>query len=359
MADNCDILVAGTGTFGARIIFDIAVTAEKPVKVAIGGRNRSRMDWLCLAANARAAIFGRPASFSTLPIEWESAETVAEAIAASDPDVVVQAASVQSPSVIHTTDTAWGQLVKNGGLSVTAVFQALLSERAARAMLLTGNRGAFINCCYPDVVNGLLAAKKVPITCGVGNVAILSTMFEGDLGIRQSGSLKVLAHYQCLGPWRLPAAERGGTPARVWIDDKEIDDLYPRFAHLKLTPEPVIDISGCTTVPIVYALLGHRDLLGHAPAPEGLPGGYPVAVKDRVMTLDLPAGLGRDDAVAWNRAFEEESGLLVEDDGRVVYCGTMRSEFAKLSPALAEGFHVDDLETVYDAMVELRAKLGG
>lgn len=359
MVDKCDILVAGTGTFGSRIIFDIAVTADKPVKIAIGGRNRARMDWLCLAANARAAIFGRPATFSTLPIEWGSAETIAEAIAACDPGVVVQAASVQSPSVIHSTDSAWGRLVKDGGLSVTAVFQSLLSERCAHAMQLVGNQGAFINCCYPDVVNGILAAKKVPITCGVGNVAILSNMFEGDMGIRQSGSLKVLAHYQCLGPWRLPAAERGGTPARVWIDDEEISDLYPRFAHLKLTPEPVIDISGCTAVPIIYALLGHRDLLGHAPAPAGLPGGYPVAIKDRVMTLDLPTGLKRDDAIAWNRAFEEQSGIVVEDGGQVVYCGTMREEFAKHSTALAGGFHVDDLETVYGDMVDLRSKLGG
>ena len=359
MVGKCDILVAGTGTFGARIIFDIAVTAEKPVKVAIGGRNRARMDWLRLAANTRAAIFGRPASFSTIPIEWESAETVAEAVAACDPDVVVQAASVQSSSVIHKADSAWGRLVKHGGLSVTAVFQALLSARFGRAMRLAGNRGAFVNCCYPDVVNGILAAMKVPITCGVGNVAILSNMFEGDLGLRRSGTLKVLAHYQCLGPWRVPAGERGGTPARVWIDDKEIFDVYPRFAHLRLTPEPFIDISGCTAVPIIYALLGHRDLLGHAPAPEGLPGGYPVAVEDRVMALDLPTGLTRDDAVAWNRAFEEQSGTVVEDDGRVVYCGTMRSEFAKLSATLAEGFHVDDLETVCEDMVELRAKLGG
>ena len=77
------------------------------------------------------------------------------------------------------------------------------------------------------------------------------------------------------------------------------------------------------------------------------------------MTLDLPTGLKRDDAIAWNRAFEEQSGIVVEDGGQVVYCGTMREEFAKHSTALAGGFHVDDLETVYGDMVDLRSKLGG
>ncbi len=44
MREKCDVLVAGTGAFAARIIFDIAATTEKPVKVAIGGRNHARMD---------------------------------------------------------------------------------------------------------------------------------------------------------------------------------------------------------------------------------------------------------------------------------------------------------------------------
>lgn len=359
MREKCDVLVAGTGAFAARIIFDIAATTEKPVKVAIGGRNHARMDWLRLAANARAAIFSRPASFTTLSIDWQTPATIAAAIAACDPDVVVQAASMQSPSAIHTGDSAWGRLVLEGGLGVTAVFQTLLSARAAEAMLLAGNRGAFVNCCYPDVVNGILAAKELPITCGVGNVAILAAMFEGDMGIRRPGVVRVLAHYQCLRPFRGPAAERTGTPPRVWVEGEEIDDVYERFSHLKLTLAPVIDISGCSGVPIILALAGHHDQLGHAPAPHGLSGGYPVVVKDRVLSLNLPVGVGRDEAVAWNRAFEKKNGLLAGDDGRVVYYGKMRSELAKHSAALAEGFFVDDLEAAHDEMVELRSKLGG
>ena len=55
MVEKCDVLVAGTGAFAARVVFDLAVGAEKPLKVAIGGRNPERMDWLRTAADARAA----------------------------------------------------------------------------------------------------------------------------------------------------------------------------------------------------------------------------------------------------------------------------------------------------------------
>ncbi|MDP6787333.1 MAG: hypothetical protein QGI13_09430 [Rhodospirillales bacterium] len=359
MVEKCDVLVAGTGAFAGRVIFDLAAGAEKPLTVAIGGRNPDRMDWLRTAANARAAIFGRQAAFSIAPINWETPESIAETIAATQPRVIVQAATLQPPSVAHAGDSEWSRMVMSGGLSITSVFQALLSARTAQAMRVAGVDAAFINCCYADVANGIIAAKGLPMTCGVGNVAILATMFEGDLGIRQPGHVKVLAHHHNLGTWRGPAAERGGIPPRTWINGKEIDDVYARFAHLRLTRESAIDISGCTAVPVIVALIGHQDRLCHVPGPDGLPGGYPVNIEGGVLSLDLPESVTRDEAIAWNRQFEDENGLVVEDDGQVVCNGRLRAQLAAHSPELAKGFHVDDLETAYVDLLELRRKLGG
>jgi len=359
MVEKCDVLVAGTGAFAARVVFDLAAGAEKPLKVAIGGRNPERMDWLRTAANARAAIFGRPATFSIAPIKWDTPETIAETIAATTPRVIVQAATLQPPSVAHAGDSEWSRMVMSGGLSITSVFQALLSARTAQAMGVAGNKGAFINCCYADVANGIISAKGLPMTCGVGNVAILATMFEGDLGIRQPGHIKVLAHHHNLGTWRGPAAERGGIPPRTWINGDEINDVYARFAHLRLTRTSAIDISGCTAIPIILALVGHLDQICHVPGPEGLPGGYPVKIEGGVLSLDLPDGVTRDEAIAWNRHFEEENGLVIADDGQVVCHGRLRTKLAAHSPELAKGFHVDDLELAYIDLLELRRKLGG
>ena len=80
MAETCDILVTGTGSFAERLIFDIAITAEKPVTVAVSGRNEARMDWLSTAGNARAALFGHPVTVLARPVVWDSAETIAEVI---------------------------------------------------------------------------------------------------------------------------------------------------------------------------------------------------------------------------------------------------------------------------------------
>ena len=358
MSEPADLLLFGSGAFAARIVFDIAATATQPVRVAIAGRNAIRRDWLRVAANARAANFGRPAFFVAHAVDLSLPDAADEAIQTYRPKVVVQAATTQTSSVISGQKDAWGQLVSEGGLGITAVFNALFSGRVAAALTKAGSKARFVNCGFPDVVNSILAALGLPITCGFGNVAILATAFAGERGIRAPGHLKVLAHYETIGAWRRPAEVRPGMPAaRVWIDDVEVPDIYATFPGVKLTPEPVIDISGATGVPLILAMIAGSDWQGHAPGPNGLPGGYPVALRQGVLDLDLPAPISRKEAVAWNARFEARDGLAVDAAGRARYSGRLYEKLRAVSPALAEGFAVGDIEPVHKEMEALRAKL--
>jgi hypothetical protein len=351
---SCDILVSGTGGFAARILFDIAATAVNPVKVVIAGRNRDRLQWLKTAANARAAIFGCPAVFETYEIDLLGEGAATTLIEATRPAVTVQAASIQTSQVIAHTGNAWTRLVAEGGLSATAVFQALISSRVAHAITTLKHRTALINCCFPDVVNGMITARGHQVACGMGNVAILSNVFAGSRLV--PGSLKVLAHYQNLSAWRRPAAERAGPAPRVWVDGNELEGVFAAFAAVKLTPEPVIDISGASGVPMLLAMAAGATWSGHVPGPAGLPGGYPVELTTAGLELALPAGLSRDEAIAWNAAFETRSGLVVEA-GRVRYTGVLQQRLGDDAPALAEGFAMADLEAVCREMLELRTRL--
>jgi short subunit dehydrogenase-like uncharacterized protein len=78
MASKLDIIVFGTGTFVARIIFDLAATAARSTVIEIAGRNAERLSWLETAANARAVVFGRPARFVSNRIDLSSDELVFE-----------------------------------------------------------------------------------------------------------------------------------------------------------------------------------------------------------------------------------------------------------------------------------------
>ena len=355
---NARVLILGTGSFAARILFDAAATAATPVTITIAGRNRERLAWLASAANARAALFRRPARIVQRHVDLLSADATAALLAALQPAVVMQAASAQSASVIARKGDAWSRLVARGGLSASAVFQALLSTRVARAVAQTSPRTALINCCFPDVVNGMIAGAGLPILCGIGNVAILSNAFAGLRVPDDPGALRMLCHYQNIGAFRRPPAARGGVPPRVWIGEEEIADVHDAFAEIQLTPEPAIDISGASGVPVALALAAGTAWTGHVPGPTGLPGGYPVRLAaDGALALDLPLGLTREAAIAWNARYEQENGLVVEPDGGVRYTGTLAEELRAASPDLAGGFRLAELEDVYAAMARLRARL--
>ena len=355
MSDKAAILIFGTGNFAGRTALDLAAAASEPVTVAIAGRNRGRLDWLRTAGNARAALFGRPARFTSHEVDLSVPDAAATALRTIKPKVVVQAASFQTGNVISAQDNAWTRLVAEGGLSATAVLQAPLSIAVARAVKTVRPQAFFINCCFPDVVNPLIAALDLPITSGVGNIAILSNAFAGVLG--DARRLKVLAHYQNLASWRMAPETRGGRSARVWIDDEEVTDVYARFSGVRLTREPAIEISGPSGVPLMLAMAAGKDWRGHMPGPNGLPGGYPVRFSGGRVDLDLPMGLSRNEAIAWNLSYEEASGLIVGPDGRAAYTGVLRERLAALSPTIAEGFHVRDIADAYRAMSDLRSRL--
>jgi hypothetical protein len=353
------ILLFGTGVFAQRIACDIAATARHPVQLVLAGRNGDRLDWLKTACNARAATFGTGVHTRAIVADLASAEAITPAVAAARPDVVVQVASVQGSAIIAQRADAWSRLVAEGGLSATAVFQALLSARVGKAMRAAAPNAVLVNGCFPDVVNTMLAALGLPVACGVGNVGILSACFGGALGPGGLERVKVLAHYQTIGAWRRPATERAGhPPPRVWIDDTEVADVHARFAALRLTPEPAIEVSGSASVPLLVAMATRgTTLTAHAPGALGLPGGYPVRWADGALALDLPSGLSREDAVAWNRGFEARNGLLVSPEGRVTYTGVLQARLHALAPSLAVGFALHELEAVHAEMAALRQRL--
>ena len=76
--------------------------------------------------------------------------------------------------------------------------------------------------------------------------------------------------------------------------------------------------------------------------------------------LDLPPGLTREAADRLEcRLRGRHTGLVVGADGMARYTGLLRDRLRAISPALAEGFAVRDLEAVHAEMAALRRRLQG
>lgn len=352
MGPGTDILLLGSGAFAARIAFDLAAAARQPTRVVVAGRNAARLAWVRTAANARSVIFDGLARFETEVADLMQLDVAEALLRRVRPAVVVQAASAQTGNVIAAGGDVWARLVAEGGLSATAVFQAVLSVRIARAVRDACPGAHLVNCCFPDVVNPMLAALGLPVTCGTGNVSILANAFAGSVGC----PVRVLAHYQTLAAWRCPPDARHGPVPRVWIDGQEVVDVFTRFHDVQLTVEPALDISGAAGVPLMLAMAHGCGWTGHAPGPLGLPGGYPVRWQDGALALELPDGVSRDEAVVWNAAFETADGIVLEGT-RVRYTGRLYEALRRHDTGVAEGFDLRDLDAACGVMMSLRARL--
>lgn len=355
----CNLLVLGTGYYAEVILMDLAVAARQPMKVVIGGRNRARLDWLALACNARAAQHGNGVRFHSCAMDMDSVQSLADTIGPLVPEVVVQAGSLQSPWSLDGKGTEWARLMEAAGFGLALAFQSILPTRTAAALDAAGSQASFVNTAYPDVVNQILAARGQRITCGVGNVAIFSSLIGGTLPPDAAAQLRVLAHHHALVQWRFPFAQRTKNCVRAWIGSREIEDVDAQFATTVLPHRELNLISGGAAVPVLLGLAGYGDVRAHVPAPHGLPGGYPVRVTKGSVALDLPSGISREEAMAWNRSFEAVDGVSVSEDGHVHYSDRAREAVSRYAPELAQGFHVRDLETVQAELARLRASLGG
>ena len=96
---------------------------------------------------------------------------------------------------------------------------------------------------------------------------------------------------------------------------------------------------------MIEALLpGAEPLRWSTPAPDGLPGGYPVAIAGGSVELDLPPGLPLDQAVAFNERMGRADGVeRIDGDGTVHFTAACREAVADFAPDLAEPLAIGEL----------------
>jgi hypothetical protein len=221
-------------------------------------------------------------------------------IAKQSPKVLVHTSSLQSPWELNEHNE-WCDAVRKLGFGVTAPLQAELALRVGKAMLSVDYRGHFINACYPDVVNRLLIENGVPVVSGVGNVAILSALYQStEDGNCRAKDAYLIAHHAHVG-----AAITGrysGLPPMLLSEDGIRKDIAASawLQSLKIPPDAELNrLTGATAAPLICALAGcSDDWHGHAPGPLGLVGGYPIIASTKGVVLDLPNGIALAEAQA-------------------------------------------------------------
>lgn len=319
---QCRVLIVGYGDLGKKIANALVLD---PRIDAIGVTSRSeelsQRDSNLLRFTAMNHGYSGDISGHVLDLE-EPGSAVA-VLDRFEPTMVVNCASVQS----------WRRLTE----LPTALFQELdeaqfgpwlpmhLAPARALCEAVRAHRGSptVINCAFPDAVGPVLAATGLAPAIGGGNVAnvvpALTWSASKVLGL-PVGELQVRLVAQHYYSHRLPRhGDSGDSPAALEIrhrgrvlDLSQQLDAIQRGVSTFCRRTGGIDgqsLTASSVLSVLRALLNDRPSLVHAPAPGGLPGGYPVLASRSGFELSLPEGLTEAEAIAINQQGQFADGV--------------------------------------------------
>lgn len=345
-----DLLVIGSGSLARGICCSFAVCGTEPAHVVVFARSAQQTHEICYIANARAALTGRPAKFTPERRDITSAGSIAEVISARQPRVIVNCASLQSPWEGARSPSGWTAFLQEAGFGVTLPLQSAISREVALAISRHSASSLFVNGCYPDAVNPLLQALGLPVTCGIGNIALVAASLQAALGLSDQARLRVLAHHLHL---HLPADGHG--EARAWLGERPVANVQALLSAQRAAARQELNTVTCHAAALVLdTFLTGGERHSHLPGPRGLPGGYPVLVRGHRIELALPAGITLSDAVDWNQQMAERDGVVVSRRGAVSFGARARAALARHLPHLADGFPASRSDDACSDLLRLR-----
>ncbi|MFI9024267.1 hypothetical protein [Streptomyces sp. NPDC053560] len=348
------IAVVGSGSLARAICCSLAVAADPaPDRVTVLARSGEAAQEIAAVAAARAAVSGRPTRFVATTVDAADPDALVRALNSVRPRVVAHCASVQSPWENLHAPSAWTDLLARGGFGVGLPLHALLARRVAEAVRRSAAPALLVNACYPDAVNPLLHAEGLPVLCGVGNAATLAAGLRAALRPEPGRRLRVLAHHAHLHTPGDP-----GDELRAWLDDGPVAGVTGHLRRHRACSRTELNAVTGHSAAVVLARLAAGDAVqADLPGPLGLPGGYPVRVEGGEVTLDLPAGLTRKDAVDWQMRMAAHDGAVVTPDGETRFGDACRAALAPHLPGEPERYGAGDTAALAGRLLELRARL--
>jgi hypothetical protein len=337
------ILVIGPGDMGARIMVGLA---------SAGGVHELVLAGVPSAAGEEAV--GMVRSTTDVAARFMLADCTAQAeveavLADSSPDIVVQCASLMSPWALLDRADDVARAVASAGLAVMLPMQLPVVRTVMSAVRATGFAGPVANLSFPDVTNVILDRLALAPTIGLGNVTMHLLRVRGALRaeLGPDGELplvRVIGHHNQVYAAMRAEPPRPDERVRVFLGEHgERADHLAYVGHPYAAGIVYNQITAAACIRVVQALApGTGRTRISAPAPFGLPGGYPVAIEDGTISLDLPPGQEIAEAAAWQASIGRNDGVeSIAADGSVTFTERARRAVAAIAPWLTEPLHPD------------------
>ena len=349
------VLIIGTGDMGER--FAVGLAASGRVRELV-------LTDISPEVGAKAAAV---ASSYDCIVRAETLDTrrqgdVEALLRRVQPDLVIQAAALQSPWALVGSDDPVAIAIGAAGLGLRLPLQLPVLLSVMRAVREVGYEGPVANISLPDLTHPILQMLGLAPTIGLGNVSMLLLRVRAALRAERGPDgelplLRLVGHHHHV--YDVMASTPPKDPASgpiVWLGEHA--ERRDQLAYQAPPMAPGVSYNAVTAagaLPVLLALLpGAEPLRWSTPAPFGLAGGYPVRIVDGRIDLDLPPGVELEDCVAHCRRVGRGDGVdTVADDGTIHFTDEAKGSVVDVAPDIAEPLPLADLDRRAQRLLEL------
>jgi hypothetical protein len=323
-------MLIGLGDLGGCVL-EFLTRADWVGRIVVGSRSRERGVSRCNLARLGAIAQGFDPDIRFIPLDLNNREAVAESVLREAPDLILSTATMLTWWLPDQLPSEQAARVNGARFGVWLPVHLVPTLKLMQALRDAGFGGHTLAAPFPDVVNCVLHRIGLAPTCGVGNldevVPKVRVLAAQRLEASSAEVQVALVAHHALEPFAL-WGEQGEAPPfflKIEHQGRDVTDAVSG-KELLFAPFPVPSgrvthfLTAGSTVRLMQALLSDGTTSLHAPAPNGLPGGYPVLVdKDGVRAAPLD-GLSRAEAIAINEQSHPFDGIeAIEPDGTVVF----------------------------------------
>ena len=323
------VLIFGLGEVG-RYLLEFAVRDQLDAELVAADLDLEQTQARVDNAIFGAALHHRDPTVTARAVDLLDVDRTSALLDQVRPTVVVNCSVLQTWHVIRRLPTEIYERLSSATLGAWLPVQLALPMKLGEAIRRAGLGAHYVNTSLSDLTNPVLRTIGLSPTIGIGNVALIETAVTNGVARqlelpRSEVKVTLVAHHVHWVLWR-EAGYREGAPFWMKIEARG-QDVTGRFDTLALMRESILRypsgtsfsaVSASSALHNVKALLSEQTVHTHSPAPNGLPGGYPVTLSTRGAEVDLPRELALDRAIAMNLEAQTFDGIeRVDDDGRV------------------------------------------
>lgn len=338
------LLIVGFGDLAKRVV-TLLMNIDNNCKITIGCRNPKQALHEFNLIRFSALNTGNHVQTNLVHMDLDNIAKTAETIAFLKPDLIFNAASLQSWRIITQLPKAQFEALDQAQFGPWLPMHLVPVHKLMLAVKESDQAVGVVNSAFPDAVNPVLKTKGLSPLCGIGNVANIIPALRYSFAYKNFTDPNLvqvkLASHHYFSHYAPRYGESGGAPYQCWVtldsvkDEKEqqvsLDDVLPllksRFKRTGGLNGQLLTAS--SAVSILRGLFSNIPIHAHSPGPYGLPGGYPVLLKNLEVQIETPGESDITDLVHTNTLCQRFDGIEKITETGTVHFGEGQMEIMK------------------------------